>query len=390
MDSRASIPCQKEASPFEKELLQGLCRHWICLNHLIDTSMKKKSSQRTLRLILAIGLYRIYFQDRVDKKKAISSCISICKSWKIPHFSGLVSGVLHQHLRKPSMLNKLPNQIRYSIPAWLDHQLSKGFDKGALAKIYAAHLERPRPWVHVFKPELKTSEMETPFADHPLAVKIDESTKLTAAKGFSSGHWQVQDLAMQLMLENIPSTPINHIIDACSAPGGKLAVICKKQPQAAVDALDVSADRLAVLEKNMHRLAIDNAVFSAIDFCKFQPKQHCDLIWVDAPCSGTGVIRKHPEIKYRLSESQIIDLCKTQLNLLLHAIKLTKKGGVIFYSTCSLLAAENDHIVDTVLSKGLVSLASQKENAFSTRTKTGRIYPIGQTHGGFLSILTRL
>ena len=140
----------------------------------------------------------------------------------------------------------------------------------------------------------------------------------------------------------------------------------------------------------MQRLAIKNVSFIAQNFCEYEAKTACDLVWVDAPCSGSGVIRKHPEIKYRLDEQQIVSLCKKQLDLLEHAIKLTKKGGHIFYSTCSILAMENDAIIKRVLDKGLVSLGSQQENPFSTATETGRLYPIGVAHGGFLSKLIKL
>tara|TARA_Y200000002_G_scaffold102827_1_gene83503 strand:+ start:12678 stop:13898 length:1221 start_codon:yes stop_codon:yes gene_type:complete len=372
-------------SSFSKELLSGICRHWLCLNHILDLSMKKKTTHKNLRLLLLIGIYRLYHQPSSDPKTIIKTCMKLAEIWGLSHNKPLIYGVLNRQLKTPYNTDEFSDEIKYSLPSWLYTKICSVFKHNA-SVVLKAQLRRPDYWIQVFNSSGITEEMQIPDNNYPLAAKFNKPDHITAKQGYDDGAWQITDLSTQIMLNYLPET-LTTIVDACSAPGGKAIGVAKKHPRAVVEAVEIELKRIPKMEENIQRMGLKNINIIPGDFLTYS-KKNVDLVWVDAPCSGTGVLKKHPEIKYRLSIDKIEQYQEQQLKLLEHAYLCVKNHGTIFYSTCSILDEENDDVIALFIKNHpKTKILSPQKSDYSESRLYGELFLIDQTNGGYLSRL---
>jgi len=179
-------------------------------------------------------------------------------------------------------------------------------------------------------------------------VRLEKSSAVDVLPGFSEGVVSVQDEAAQLAAELLAVQPHQRVLDACSAPGGKTGHILEREPTAQLWALDVAESRLRRVTENLNRLQLHAKVIAgdALTPAQWWDGVPFDRILLDAPCSGTGVIRRHPDIKLLRTADDIAELTKQQNRLLETLWPLLAPGGLLLYATCSIMPSENTEVVE--------------------------------------------
>src|SRR5690606_36256037 len=219
---------------------------------------------------------------------------------------------------------------------------------------------------------------------------LSQPCDVTALPGFGEGWVSVQDTASQLVAEVLPLQGEARVLDACSAPGGKTCALLEAHPQLQVLALDADASRLGRVRDNLARLQLQAEVGQG-DLTQehsFAPESF-DAILLDVPCSGTGVVRRHPDIKLLRTPEEVAVLVQKQKALLAAAWPLVREGGYLLYSTCSVLRAENDEQIMSFLSEHSAT-ALPPEVPGAARSAVGtQLFPAAGSHDGFYYALLR-
>ncbi len=231
------------------------------------------------------------------------------------------------------------------VPPWLAARWSANYGEATMRAIAVAHLQEPTLDLTVKgDPEAWARRLGGTVLPTG-SVRIEAHTPIPELEGFAEGEWWVQDAGAALPARLLPISPGDRVADLCAAPGGKTAQLALRG--ARVSALDRSAQRLKRVASNLERLRLeaelviaDAAIYDAAPF---------DAVLIDAPCTSTGTIRRHPDVAWTKRPSDIVALAKTQAALLTRAVALTKRGGTIVYSTCSLEPEEGEAQIAALL-----------------------------------------
>lgn len=355
-----------QARAFLRELTYGVLRwrnrlDWLlerCSDHLLD------SLTHTVRNLLRLGAYQLCFMDRIPPYAAVSETVRLAKQVEHPGIVAYVNAVLRS-LERQYGTTSLPEAqddlaaylvITQSHPRWLvDRWLKRDGPERTIAMCHANN-RRPPLVVRVNRlhttPErlLATLTAEgceaKPCRFAPDAIVVTSHPALHQLRCYQEGWFMVQDEAAILCGYLISSQPGERVLDACAAPGGKATHAAELMGDAGeILCLDQSQQRLKLVEENAQRLGlrsihglVGDAERIAFD-CPF------DRIVVDAPCSGLGVLRRHPDAKWRKGPELIDAMARQQRAILMHLSRFVKPGGVLVYMTCSTEAEENQHIV---------------------------------------------
>jgi len=346
-----------------KFLCYGLLREYEALDylltHLLDQPLSPKALQ--LRLLLLLGLLQLK-NSRMPPYAVIHETVALTKKLKLTYASGLVNAVLRRFEReKPSQLALLQNKFFPEHPAWLIARLQQHYpdcwqtiirhnNTPALMHLRVNTRKTTR---RAYLASLETCGIKAYIPPgFPDAITLEAPVDVEQLPQFNEGLVSVQDLAAQLTPHLLQLHAQLQVLDACAAPGGKS---CHMLEAAAIDltSLDVSTVRLQKLQANLIRLGLHAKVVAedALQFAHTAPSAGFDRILLDAPCSGIGVIRRHPDIKFLRRESDIAALHATQVALLTALAALLKHGGYLLYATCSILPEENDATIKAVLSR---------------------------------------
>ena len=352
--------CPPEARALLQKLLLGVLRWKESLHALLTPLLKKpfKPKDRDLELLLYLGLYQLHYMDAIPAHAAVNETVRLLpkkKQWA----RALVNGVLRNFARTDRATRqqwlRCCDRACYSHPDWLIDRLKQDWPEHWDA-ILTANNDNP-PLTLRINP-LKTDRdafMALPAVralnpeTHPLspqAVVLKEAVDVRRLPGFDEGWFSVQDVAAQQAALILQPRPGLRILDACAAPGGKTTHLQELAGnQAHILALEKAAERIPRLQENLNRLGLHAQVRQGDarypqDWWDGEPFDH---ILLDAPCSATGIIRRHPDIKWHRTESDIEQLTRTQAAILQALWPLLKPGGTLLYATCSVLAAENRH-----------------------------------------------
>ena len=373
---RALARCERDVLPRDRPLLRELCygtlRQHPRLDALIQPLLQKpfKTKDDDLRQLLLVGAYQL-LHSRIPDHAALAATVeatrTLGKSWA----SGLTNGVLRNLQRRHDQLAaKLSPAARDAHPDWLWQQLRQAWPEQADA-IIAAGNDYPPMCLRVNGSHQRANpdpQSRDDYLDELRAAGIDAAAcTLTAdgirlaqpvdveqLPGFGAGRVSVQDEAAQLAAPLLDPQPGERILDACAAPGGKTGHLLERQPQLAeLIALDSDAERLERVADNLRRLQLDAQLLlgDAGTPADWFDGQLFDRILLDAPCSGTGVIRRHPDIKVLRSPADIEALAKLQGELLRALWPLLKPGGTLLYVTCSILPPENREVIGAFMAE---------------------------------------
>lgn len=359
---------QSQVSPKDLALVQeicfGVCRVLPRLERILKQLVSKplKGKTRIVHCLLLVGLYQLLYL-RVPDHAAISETVNAVKPLKSDSFRALVNGVLRRFLREQeSILAVADKHWQTEHPEWLVNRLKKAYPNWR--DIIDANNQKPPMWIRV-NPQHSTPEdyrkLLGELAENPAqitacvpecAIKLRTPSAVSQLPHFAEGWATVQDAHAQWSALLLGAQNGEQILDACAAPGGKTTHILELAPQAQVTALDIESSRLVRVTENLARLGQQAKVICG-DACtpaQWSPHdERFDRILLDAPCSATGVIRRHPDIKWLRKEEDIAELAALQ-GRILHALwEKLKVGGTLLYATCSVLPEENSEQIQHFL-----------------------------------------
>ncbi len=325
--------------------------------------------------VLRISLYQLKFSDRLPDYAVVDEAVKITKILK-PDKSALVNAVLRNYLRRghnlpfPSLKKNRAESIAafHSHPLWLVKKWIKIFGHQQTMSLCKANNEVPPLTLRINTLKTSRNEMkekliaagfdpeETKFSPDGLVLNTS-SNPIQKTDFFEAGFLRIQDEAAQLISCLINPGNADSILDVCAGAGGKtthLAAMLKNKGE--IVAVDRNPDKLAELKQETIRLGINIIEAQTGDLSCGLPdsiKKQFDYVLVDAPCSGTGTLRRNPEIKWRLTEKDLLNFAAGQKIILQNASSAVKKGGRLIYCTCSLLPEENENIVDDFLKRNV-------------------------------------
>ena len=372
--------------PADRPLLRMLCygtlrNHWR-LREFIGQLLEKplKTSDCVIESLIALGLFQL-LESRIPDHAAVSLTVDAARRLQKPKLAPLVNAVLRNFVRrKLAATEPATPESRFNHPAWFIERLQQDWP-GEWQEILLANNARAPMWLRVNRQKTKAREYlellddsqpqeaagetgaagtsPTLLEGFDQAIRLGAPRAVTDLPGFDRGLVSVQDAAAQLaapwLLGDAVSTerPL-RILDACAAPGGKAAHLLELcGPAAGLTAVDVDSRRLAFVGDNLKRLGL-TATLVAADASNpeaWWDGERFDRILLDAPCSGTGVIRRHPDIKLLRRKTDIDKSAELQLALLEALWPLLAPGGRLLYVTCSVLATENDEVVSRFMSR---------------------------------------
>lgn len=314
------------------------------LDDLIAGLMDRPPQGRTRRIlnVLRIGLAQRLFLD-TPSHAAVDAAVELARAEGMAKLSGLVNAVLRRADREGSALLTKQDPALLNTPDWLWADWNASFGEEAARSIAAAHLKEPPTDLSVIDSPLEwaTTLNATPVLAG--SVRLPKSGDITTLPGFAEGRWWVQDAAARLPVKLLGDVSGKTVIDLCAAPGGKTAQMIASG--ANVIAVDRSKSRLKRLSENLTRLSM-NAEVVAADATRWRPKTPADAVLLDAPCSATGTLRRHPEIAYRRGPADVEKLAALQKRLVTAAVDMLAPGGLLVVATCSLQAAEGAELYE--------------------------------------------
>jgi len=361
---------QRLDDPKDQALLQefcfGMARWFARLDAVAGQLLQKKLKRKDfdIQLLILLGLYQLIYMrlaDHAAVSQTAESARQLGKSWAV----GLINGVLRNFQRQNVVLLEQADKsqtARFSSPEWLLQRIQKSWPDRWQALLDAAN-QRPPMTLRVnqahlsreaYLLQLQQLSIEGDATAEPSsAVVLEKPRPVQALPGFVEGDFSVQDAGAQLAATLLDLKPGQQILDACAAPGGKSCHILEWVSDAELTAMDIDARRLERVQENLQRLKL-NATLVVGDAAKPEGEwttQQYDRILLDVPCSATGVIRRHPDIKWLRREEDIAQLAQLQSQILDAIWPLLKPGGLMLYATCSLLPDENEQQVSQFLAR---------------------------------------
>lgn len=343
----------------------GVIERKITLDYIISHYTSKKTDDITAN-ILRSGIYQIKYMDSVPDSAAVNESVKLACKMKRTSAKGFINAVLRNFIRDNKNIKYPDNtedfpflkmSVDYSVPIWLAEKLCLEYGVAETEAFLKESLEKPP--VTVRMNNLRTDE-ENFFQKlgNIDAVKNNylsccyelKGGDITECEAFENGLFHIQDMASQLCCKALSPTETDTVIDICSAPGGKAFTLAEMMNgKGSILAFDLHQKRVNLIENGAKRLGLQNISARKGDASVYDesiPK--ADKILCDVPCSGLGVIRRKPEIKYK-NPDDFKDLPNIQYAILENASKYLKAGGEIVYSTCTLSRSENDNVVERFL-----------------------------------------
>jgi 16S rRNA (cytosine967-C5)-methyltransferase len=356
-----------QVSERNRGLLQQLCygtlrrspRLQAILGQLLDKPLRDKD--RDLQGLLLCGLYQLDSM-RVPDHAAVGATVGATRVLKKHWAKGLVNAVLRRYLReREQLIQGLEPAAAVSHPPWLFHKIMQQWPAAAAA-IIEANNQQPPMTLRVNEHRLSRPDYLAALLNQgiaatagslsPHAILLAHPTDVWELPAFTAGAVSVQDEAAQMAALLLQAGAGERVLDACAAPGGKTCHILELQPHLAeLVAMDIDALRLHKVSENLQRLSLEATLLTGD--AAHPPAQlgpgSFDRILVDAPCSASGVIRRHPDVKLLRRESDIGQLAEQQRCILMGLWPLLKTGGTLLYATCSILDEENSQVVQRFL-----------------------------------------
>ena len=327
---------------------------------------KLSSLHPVVRDVLHLGLYQIYELDKIPESAAVNESVTLAKKYcKNPKASSLVNGVLRNAVRtKGSLKEPTSYADRYSHPDALISLLKANLPKGKLEPMLIANNAAPQTMVQVNTLRTTTAALLLRLEKEHVSAQphgwmrdclvLSGTGSIDQLPSFKEGMYYVQDPAAKLsvLCAKLPKEDI-RLLDCCSAPGGKsFAAAIAMEGHGKITSCDVHAHKTGLIENGAARLGLTNITARLQDATETVAEwvENMDVVIADVPCSGLGIIRKKPDIRYKDLE-EMKDLPGLQLRILENQAKYVKKGGVLLYSTCTVLKRENEDIVTAFLDK---------------------------------------
>ncbi len=343
-----------------QQLAYGVLRYYDALDELAGKLLRKPLDEKNqdLQLCMLLGLEQLWHLN-LPPHAAIHATVELARLRKKKWATGMLNAVLRRFQREQqSLLQKLAGKpaFEFSCPDWLLDKLREDWPQH-WQSIAQANLQQAPMWLRVNV--LKTTREqyiqtlnEQGIDARPGAgvtdICLTKACPVQQLPHFDNGYVSVQDSAAQSAVPLMDLAAGQRVLDACAAPGGKTTQVLESCPQLAhLTALDVSAQRVTKVHENLQRLGLDCELVTAdaLHLDSWWDGQCFDRVLLDAPCSSSGVIRRHPDIKHRLQPENVLELADLQSRLLKKLWSVVQPGGMLVYVTCSVFAEENQQVI---------------------------------------------
>ena len=363
--SLASAFKEAELSAADKSLasalVYGVLDRKLTLDYVLAKFMKspiKKTAPFTLQ-VLRTALYQIMYMDKIPESAAVDEAVKLIKKSRESRNSGFVNAVLRKILREkfelPTGDAAKEMSVKYSCSEWIIDSFLKDYGLQNTQKLLGESLKAAPLCIRANTLKASSRELKEEFEKTGIALKegaIENS--LCFEKGidianntlFNKGYFHVQDIASQTVTSVLNPASGDRVLDMCAAPGGKSCTLAEiMQNKGEIISCDIYDARIGLIRDNAKRLGIDIINPILCDATEYNEQLgEFDCVLCDVPCSGLGVIRRKPEVKYK-EKQDLSELEEIQYKILCNAVRYLKKGGKLLYSTCTLRRAENENLV---------------------------------------------
>ncbi len=374
-----------------REITFGGCRFYIYLENILSRLLVKpiKNRDRKVHFLLVSALYQIEFM-RVPDHAVVNECVHSLANTEFSWAQNLTNAVLRNFLRKRDKIipvadngNTGNEHIVQAFPKHLYDRIKRDWPE-EYRSIISASNKKPPLTLRVnqqaisraeFVLELQERGIEYALTrDSEIGIILGNPVPVDKIPGFVEGRVSVQDESAQLITSALSLEKGQRVLDGCAAPGGKTCLILESQPElASLVAVDLPS-RIISIEQNLARLRL-NAILIPADLLNtsaWWDGNNFDRILLDAPCSGSGVIRRHPDIKHRRKSSDIEKFSNQQLSMINSVWPLLNPGGKLLYVTCSIFRAENDNVVEKFIKDRSDFELQSLTNIFGVKSLYGR------------------
>ena len=395
---------------FATALFYGVLERMLTLDHCIagfsKTPVEKLTPQ--VREILRVSLYQILYMDSVPDSAAVNEAVNLTRVFRKESAGGFVNGVLRAFLRSgkrvPRMAGSRADQlsIQYSCPAWLVQLWLDSYGEENTEGILKTSLGRPPVYIRINTLKTTADALSVQLEEEGAVVRRDEMEEnclrvsgtgdVTALPAFQEGLFHVQDKSSQLCVKALDARPGMRVLDICAAPGGKSFTAAQwMHGEGELLAMDLYRARAALVAEGAQRLDIGCIAAKEGDASRYNSKLGLfDRVLCDAPCSGLGIIRRKPEIKYKNPE-ELGEIPQLQYNILSNSANYVKKGGILLYSTCTLNPGENEGVVERFLAEHRDFAPCRLPQSLGSSGHTVTLFPHqGDTDGFFISTMERV
>ena len=340
----------------------GSLRWYWRLKAMLDALLADTRVTPPVRSLLLVALHQLEY-SRNPPETTVSSAVDAVRVLQQPRASGLVNALLRRFLREHEALlaQALADPAAAAAhPRWLFDHLQSQWPQQWPTIVESDNTHPPMTLrvnlargtrLH-YQQRLREQGLESQALQWShSALVLHQPVGVTDLPGFSQGDVSVQDAGAQLASALLDAQPADHVLDACAAPGGKTGSLLERTAGIRLTAVDVDASRAARIDDTLRRIGAQARVLTA-DLrgdLSWWDRRRFERILLDAPCSATGVIRRHPDIKVLRQAADIPRFVQTQQRLLAQCLTLLSPGGRLLYATCSLFAEENEHVVEHVL-----------------------------------------
>ncbi|MCM1541379.1 MAG: 16S rRNA (cytosine(967)-C(5))-methyltransferase RsmB [Blautia sp.] len=352
---------------FIKRLAEGTIERQIELDYDLDhiSSLPVRKMKPLIRCLLRMSAYQMLYMDTVPDSAVCNEAVKLAGKRGFRSLQGFVNGVLRNLSRQKGSIplpdaRKEPEKylsVKYSMPVWLVELWLSEYGRETVEKMLAGLL-RVHPVSIRFSSKLSERERQDRVAQLTQAgVKVTRSPYLPCVysmehgenvgmlPGFAEGVFTVQDVSSALAVEAAQIQDTDFVMDLCAAPGGKSILAAEKADK--VLARDVSIDKTDVIEENIRRMGVKNIEVQVFDATEFDGgyEEKADVVLMDVPCSGLGVMGRKRDIKYRVTPEGLESLAKLQRHIVDSSWRYVKPGGTLIYSTCTIHSEENEAMV---------------------------------------------
>lgn len=361
---------ETQEKAFIKRVTEGTVERRIELDYIINqfSGVPVPKMKPLIRQLMRMSVYQLFYMDAVPDSAVCNEAVKLAQKRHFGSLKGFVNGVLRNIARnKEKIVYPDPEReweravsVRYSMPEFLVGLWERDYGKKQTESMCAALLET-KPVSLRMSEYLSEKEQEKltkawrkkgilcerhPYL--PYAWRLENVEGLHRVPGFSEGLVTVQDVSSMLVSECAGIKAGDLVLDVCAAPGGKsLHAACKLRGSGQVEARDISEEKVSMIRENIGRMKAENVSIKIRDACVFDSEMEAkaDVLYLDLPCSGLGVLGKKRDIKYRVSEESLEELVNLQRKIIETCWRYVKPGGVILYSTCTVHKAENEEQV---------------------------------------------
>ena len=355
---------------FVTELVYGTVKYKLKLDWVIGQLVKKADRLETkARILLRLGLYQLLFLERVPPSAATNETVKLAKKFSHAGVAGLINGVLRAYLRAPQQV-RWPDPeedpatylaTMYSHPRWITARWLERYGWENTVSLCEFNNRPAELWIRANTLRCSAEELAARLEEEgcvadkssrlPEGLLLKSAPAISRLSSFREGLFTVQDESSMLAAHALKPSPGQQVLDVCAGPGGKTTHLAElMKDRGLITACDVHEHRLRLIEENAARLGITIIRTILQDAARLGPEHHerYDLILVDAPCSGLGVLRRRPDARWRKEEKDVKALAALQKDILENALRALKPGGRLIYSTCTTEPEENDGVVEAV------------------------------------------